>query len=133
VQVSLASSKRQPFRLAYAVGRHLVSAGVAGTQMSCKRTERLPARTAIGWSQDRKQLILVVIDHWSKLHLHGVEPDQMAQIMRDLGAYEAYMFDGGGSTEMVVRPKPGAKVSIRNHPSDGRERRIPIGFGIYRR
>jgi len=50
-----------------------------------------------------------------------------------LGAAEAYMFDGGGSSEMVVRPHPGARLSIRNHPSDGRERRIPVGFGIYRR
>ena len=53
--------------------------------------------------------------------------------MDDLGAVDAYMFDGGGSTEMVVRPHAGARLSVRNHPSDGVERKIPLGFGIFRR
>ena len=133
VRVGLTSSKRTPFTLAYAVGSRLVRNGEAVTGMSCKRTERLPARTAIGWAADRRHLILVAIDRKPRTRLHGVEPDQMARIMRDLGADEAYLFDGGGSTEMVVRPRPGARLSIRNYPSDGRERRIPLGFGIFRR
>lgn len=136
VRVSLTSSSRTPFSLAYSVGLHLVSNGVAGTGFSCKRAERLPARTAIGWTAGRRQLLLVTIDNHptAKARLHGVEPDQMARIMRDLGAVEAYMFDGGGSAEMIVRPHPGWRLSIRNYPSDGGiERKIPLGFGIFRR
>ena len=49
------------------------------------------------------------------------------------GGAEAYMFDGGGSTEMIVRPRPGARLSVRNRPTDGHERKIPLGFGIFRR
>jgi exopolysaccharide biosynthesis protein len=81
-------------------------------------------------------MLLVAIDNHrrSKAQLHGVEPDQLARIMHDLGAAEAYMFDGGGSTEMIVRPRAGARLSIRNYPSDGGiERAIPLGFGIFRR
>jgi len=135
VRATLTSSSRTPYSLAYAVGTHLVTGGVAGSGLSCKRTEKLPARTAIGWTADRRELVLLAVDNVpkSKAKLHGVEPDQLARIMRDLGAAEAYMFDGGGSTEMVVRPRVGARLSIRNHPSDGVERKIPLGFGIFRR
>jgi exopolysaccharide biosynthesis protein len=133
VHVSLTSSSRTPLTLGYGVGTHIVSNGVAGTGLRCKRTERLPARTAIGWTADRRQLLLVAVDNHRSAKLHGLEPDQLARVMRDLGAAEAYMFDGGGSTEMIVRPRPGARLSIRNYPSDGRERLIPLGFGIFRR
>ena len=133
VRVALTSTSRKSLSLAYAVGTHIVSKGVAGTGLRCKRTERLPARTAIGWSRDRRQLILLAVDNNRRAKLHGLEPAQLARVMRDLGAAEAYMFDGGGSTEMVVRPRPGARLSIRNHPTDGHERKIPLGFGIFRR
>lgn len=133
VRVSLRSSKRTPFTLAYAVGTHLVRDGVATTGSSCKRTERLPARTAIGWAADRRHVMLVSVDRKPHSRFHGLEPDQMARLMHDLGANEAYLFDGGGSTEMVVRPRPGSRLSIRNYPSDGRERRIPLAFGVFRR
>lgn len=133
VRVTLTSSNRVPLSLAYAVGTHLVAGGVAGTGFSCKRTEHHPARTAIGWTSDRRHLILVVVDNVLHSKFHGLEPDQMARLMHDLGAAEAFMFDGGGSTEMVVRPRPGWRLSVRNHPSDNRERKIPVGFGIFRR
>jgi len=133
VRVALTSTSRKSMTLAYAVGTHIVSKGVAGTGLRCKRTEKLPARTAIGWSRDRRQLILLAVDNNRRAKLHGLEPAQLARVMRDLGAAEAYMFDGGGSTEMIVRPRPGARLSIRNHQTDGHERKIPLGFGIFRR
>jgi hypothetical protein len=34
---------------------------------------------------------------------------------------------------MIVRPHAGARLTIRNRPSDGVERRLPLGFGIFRR
>ena len=133
VRVTLTSSSRTPLSLAYAVGTHLVVNGVALPQLSCKRTERLPARTAIGWTADGKHVVLLVVDNIHGTRVHGVEPSQLARMMRQLGATEAFMFDGGGSSEMLIRPKPGARLSVRNHPTDGRERSIPVGFGVFRR
>jgi GH25 family lysozyme M1 (1,4-beta-N-acetylmuramidase) len=133
VRVTLTSSSRTPLSLAYSVGTHLVIKGVAQTGSRCKRTEHLPARTAIGWTADRRHLVLVAIDNVPHTKFHGVEPDQLARIMHDLGAVEAFMFDGGGSTEMVVRPRAGARLTIRNHPTGNTERKIPVGFGIFRR
>jgi hypothetical protein len=133
VRVTLTSSSRTPLSLAYSVGTHLVIKGVAQTGSACKRTEHLPARTAIGWTADRRHLVLLAIDNVPHTKYHGVEPDQLARIMHDLGAAEAFMFDGGGSTEMVVRPRPGARLTIRNHPTANVERRIPVAFGVFRR
>ena len=133
VQVTLTSSSRTPLSLAYSVGTHLVVNGVAQPKLSCKRTERLPARTAIGWTADGRHAVLLVVDNIHGTRVHGVEPSQLARMMRQLGATEAFMFDGGGSSEMVIRPKPGARLSVRNHPTDGRERSIPLGFGVFRR
>ena len=119
--------------LGYAVGNHIVSGGVPGRGFSCNRKEHLPARTAIGWTADRRHLILLAVENNPRAKIHGLEPDQLGRVMRQLGAAEAYMFDGGGSTEMVVRPRPGARLSVRNHPSDGTERGLPLGFGVFRR
>ena len=133
VRVALTSASRSSMSLGYGVGTHIVAGHVAAKGSSCNRKEHLPARTAIGWTGDRRHLIVLAVDNKRRLGLHGLEPDQLGRVMRDLGAAEAYMFDGGGSTEMVVRPHPGARLSIRNHPSDGTERGIPLGFGIFRR
>ena len=133
VRIALTSTSRSSMSLGYGVGTHIVAGGVAATGSSCNRKEHLPARTAIGWTGDRRHLILLAVDNKRRRKLHGLEPDQLGRVMRDLGAAEAYMFDGGGSTEMIVRPHPGARLSIRNHPSDGVERKIPLGFGIFRR
>ena len=133
VRVAMTSTSRSSLSLGYGVGTHLVSAGVAATGSRCNSKERLPARTAIGWTADRRHLILAAVENNRRARIHGLEPDQLGRLMRNLGAAEAYMFDGGGSTEMVVRPHPGARLSIRNHPSDGTERRIPLGFGVFRR
>lgn len=42
-----------------------------------------------------------------------------------LGAWSALNFDGGGSSEMVLNKK------ILNNPSDGRERAVSVGLGLF--
>jgi GH25 family lysozyme M1 (1,4-beta-N-acetylmuramidase) len=133
VHIALTSTSRSSVPLAFGVGNHIVSNGVAGTGFRCNRKEHLPARTALGWTADRRHLIVLAVENNPRAKLHGLEPNQLGRVMRDLGAADAYMFDGGGSTEMVVRPHVGARLSVRNHPSDGVERKIPLGFGIFRR
>lgn len=87
-------------------------------------------RTALGITKDRKQLIMVTIDG-RDTSFKGVSQETLAKIMIDLGAYEAINFDGGGSTTMAVSSPGEEAPRIVNKPSDGNERKIINGIGIY--
>ena len=67
-------------------------------------------RTAIGWRSDGK-LILLTVDGRQKNSV-GMNMDELAGLMLELGCVEAMNLDGGGSTAMVVKNK------IVNSPSD---------------
>ncbi len=65
--------------------------------------EKAP-RTAIGYTKDNV-LILVVVDGRRKNYSAGVSLFELAQVMKDLGAYNAMNLDGGKSSQMVVDGK----------------------------
>ncbi|MDF2630208.1 MAG: hypothetical protein K0R39_4039 [Symbiobacteriaceae bacterium] len=87
-------------------------------------------RTAIGFSADGKRIFLVVIDGRSEAS-GGLTLLQLGRLMKELGAADALELDGGGSTEMVARRPGETQVSIINSPSDGVERPVPNGVGIF--
>lgn len=80
-------------------------------------------RTAVGVKRDGT-LQLLVVDGRSN-NSAGVTLAELAQYFLRLGAVEAVNFDGGGSSEMVI------KGQIVNKPSDGRERLVSMGLGIF--
>ena len=123
------------FRLAYGVGAQVVQpGGVARTDLTCRRRYPQPARTVIGWNHHGKQLLLLVIEDKPGTEMHGLDSNQAARLIADLGAKEAYLFDGSGSSEMLarLRSRPDA-LSLRTYPADGVERTMPLGFGIFHR
>jgi hypothetical protein len=133
VTTKIASTTKRPFSSAYAVGSQLVHAGVAGTTFSCRRRYPQPARTAIGFADGGKRLLLVLAADNPGTPMHGLDSIQMARAMKDLGAQEAYLFDGSGSTELLARmPDNPSRLSLRNFPADGVERPMPVGFGIFK-
>lgn len=73
-------------------------------------------RTAIGVTKSG-HLLLVVVDG-RQAASKGLTLVELASFMQELGADEAMNFDGGGSSEMVV------KGSVMNNPSDGQERLV---------
>ena len=75
-------------------------------------------RTAIGISQDRKKIFLVTVDGRQPAHSIGQSLDDLAKYIKDLGAWDAMNFDGGGSTTIWVRGE------ITNRPSDATGPRI---------
>lgn len=87
-------------------------------------------RTALGITRDKKQLIMVTIDGRDSSY-KGVSQQTMAEIMSSLGAYDAINFDGGGSTTMAIKPAGSEKPAIVNKPSDGGERKVINGLGVY--
>ncbi|NTV90513.1 MAG: phosphodiester glycosidase family protein, partial [Clostridiales bacterium] len=87
-------------------------------------------KTAVGTSQDGKQLILVAVDGRQDSSI-GLTLLDMAKYMKALGAYNAINMDGGGSTTMVGRKTGNLSVETFNSPSDGRSRGIATALGIF--
>ncbi|HJP84929.1 MAG TPA: phosphodiester glycosidase family protein [Gemmatimonadaceae bacterium] len=76
-----------------------------------RNAEARHPRTAIGFSRDSSTLMIFTVDGRSE-NSGGMTLVEMAKVMRELGAWQAMNFDGGGSTTMVVDGK------VVNHPSD---------------
>ena len=57
-------------------------------------------RTAIGYTNEGEMLLLVVDGRQSESR--GVNLDELAWIMKDIGAVEALNLDGGGSSSIFV-------------------------------
>ena len=80
-------------------------------------------RTCIGYTQDRKHIIMMVIDGRTSASA-GVTTSMLADVMRYAGAYESTNIDGGGSSTLYTQA-----LGIRNHCSDGTER--SVGGGVF--
>lgn len=77
-------------------------------------------RTAMGYTKDHK-LIILVIEGRNLGTAEGASLIQEAQILRDLGCYEALNLDGGGSSCMLINGsetiKPSDKEGQRSVPA----------------
>ena len=83
-------------------------------------------RTAMGYTKDGKLIILVI--EGRNTIAHGATLGQEAQILKDLGCWEALNLDGGGSSCMLVNGKETIK------PSDATgQRPLPAVFIIKNR
>ena len=82
-------------------------------------------RTAVGVKRNG-DLVVMVVDGRSADSV-GMTLAELGKYLRRFGAMDAVNLDGGGSSEMVVGQR------IVNVPSDGRERAVSIGLGIFKR
>ena len=80
--------------------------------------ERHP-RTLAGISQNKKYVYLVTIDGRQPEFSVGTSLLESAEILRQLGAYDAVNLDGGGSTTMVYRDESGKPIVLNQ----------PVGLG----
>jgi exopolysaccharide biosynthesis protein len=93
----------------------------------------LNPQTAIGVSRDGTHALVAVFDGrlsgpWRS---RGMTHTEVARFMLDHGAYEAMLFDSGGSSEMVARLPGHSSPSIINWPSSGYERPLANGLFFY--
>ena len=100
-----------------------VNVRTAEEQMAPDIARGRAPRTAIGLKQDGT-LLMLVVDGRSSASA-GMTLAELAQYFVKLGAVSAVNYDGGGSSEMVINGK------IVNKPSDGRERLVSIGLGLF--
>lgn len=91
-------------------------------------------RTAVGLDESGRTLILLLVDGRQPNYSEGVSLRELAELMREYGAYHAMNLDGGGSTTLVVEGTDGAP-QVLNSPIHnripGRERPIANQLGIY--
>ncbi|MDC0772343.1 phosphodiester glycosidase family protein [Streptomyces sp. HD] len=87
-------------------------------------------RTAVGIADGGRRLVLLALDG-AVAYRTGLTIAEVASVMRELGSVDAFSLDGGGSSTLVARAPGDTAVSVRNHPSDGRERPVPNGIGVF--
>ena len=86
----------------------------------------LHPRTLVGWD-DAGSMWFVVVDG-RQAHSRGLTLDESRELLVRLGATHGINLDGGGSSTMVTSCALG--WCVRNRPSDGRERLVPVGLAI---
>jgi exopolysaccharide biosynthesis protein len=90
----------------------------------------LAARSAVGFSRDGRKMYLLTVDG-KQVNSAGVTLTQWAGMVAGFGAYSALNIDGGGSSTLLAR-KPGEiGLTLENSPSDGSERAVANGIGLY--
>lgn len=125
----LAMTPGTPMRLRWSLGWENVYDAVGGMPVLVQDGQVVVAdcatsfcarnpRTAIGWTNKGRILLVVVDGRRARRWSVGASLDEMAHIMQDLGAVQALNLDGGGSSAMVVLDE------VVNKPSDGSERRV---------
>ncbi|MEV4670612.1 phosphodiester glycosidase family protein [Actinomadura sp. NPDC049382] len=87
-------------------------------------------RTAAGVSRDGRRLYLVVADGRSE-RSGGLTVAELASLLDKVGADDAVNLDGGGSSTFVSRVPGAASVTVRNSPSDGAQRAVANGIGVF--
>lgn len=79
-------------------------------------------RTAVGYTTDRRRLVMLVVDGRNAGGSAGVTQRQLGDIMRNIGCSDAMNFDGGGSSTMYVDG-----FGVKNVPSSSSLDQRPEG------
>lgn len=122
----VASASRIPYR--FALGGYPVLDD--GQPLPGLDNRASAVRTAVGIADGGRRLMLLALDGAPEFRT-GLTIAEVASVMRELGSKDAFSLDGGGSSTLVAREPGATKLSVRNHPSDGVERPVPNGIGVF--
>ncbi|SHI47710.1 phosphodiester glycosidase family protein [Streptomyces sp. 3214.6] len=126
VRYGLSSASQSTY--GFAVGGYPVLAG--GKPLSGLNTSVSAVRTAVGIGNGGKRVLLFALDG-AVAYRKGLTIAEVATALKSLGATEGFSLDGGGSSTLVARPAGATRVTVRNHPSDGYERPVANGIGVF--
>ena len=108
-------------------GRNVTDSMAAFEGISASFTDARHPRTFVGFNKDTSKIFLCTVDGRQAASI-GMTFDEMAGFLLSIGASDAFNFDGGGSTTMVVRN------AIVNAPSDpGGERSVANSLQVVSR
>ncbi|MDI3387874.1 phosphodiester glycosidase family protein [Streptomyces sp. B-S-A8] len=122
----VAADTRVPFR--FAVGGYPVLRD--GRPLPGLDPLTSAVRSAVGVSDSGYRLHLLALDGAPEFR-SGLTIAEVAQLMRELGARDAFSLDGGGSSTLASRDPGAPAVTVRNHPSGGIERPVPNAIGVF--
>ncbi|MET7650260.1 MULTISPECIES: phosphodiester glycosidase family protein [unclassified Streptomyces] len=126
VRYGLKSASKSAY--SFAVGGYPILSG--GKSSAGLDTSVSAVRTAVGIGNGGKRVFLFALDG-ATAYRKGLTIAEVATALKNLGATEGFSLDGGGSSTLVARPAGSAKVTVRNHPSDGYERPVSNGIGVF--
>ena len=99
-------------------GGMLVENGKVNSEFSHNISGYQP-RTAVGTSKDKKTLYMVTVD--GRGISKGATQTELAELMAELGCFNAVNLDGGGSTAMVGRLAGENYLTTLNVPTENRK------------
>ncbi|MEU0117950.1 phosphodiester glycosidase family protein [Streptomyces bobili] len=126
VRYGLTAASQRAYR--FALGGYPVLTG--GQPLPGLDTRTSAVRTAVGIANGGQRVLLFAVDG-APAYRDGLTIAEVAVALKSLGATEGFSLDGGGSSTLVARAPGAARVSVRNHPSDGTERAVPNGIGVF--
>jgi exopolysaccharide biosynthesis protein len=123
--------KRLKLQEAVGGGASLLSEGNILSQTE----QTVEPRTCVGISADSTQVYVLAVDGRNFSYSTGMQLEELAAVLKALGASTGINLDGGGSTTFFVRNTPdfsANRFTIRNWPSDngGKERAVANGVVI---
>ncbi len=116
-------------KFAISGGAQLIKNGTIPEEFTHNVNGRNP-RTAIGTNKSENIVYLVTIDGRIKSSI-GMTQQEEADFLSSIGIYNAINLDGGGSTTMIAIRLGDTEISEINTPSEGSERRVSNGVGIF--
>jgi len=124
VTTKLTDGTAPPFE--FAIGGFRILSG--GRQLSGLDAVTLAPRTGAGVSADGRSVYLLTLD--GRGGSTGASVAELADLLRSFGAQDAVNLDGGGSSTVAVS-EGGSPVTVKNTPSDGTERPVANGIGVF--
>lgn len=93
---------------------------------------KMEPRTAIGVSQDGKEVYLMVVDGRNFYYSNGADLLDLMNLMSACGAGDALNLDGGGSSTFIARDGAEGELKLLNWPTDqgGVMRKVATGLAI---
>ena len=93
---------------------------------------KMEPRTAIGGSQDGKEVYLMVVDGRNFYYSNGADLLDLMNLMSACGASDALNLDGGGSSTFIARDGAEGELKLLNWPTDqgGVMRKVATGLAI---
>ncbi|MFC4908277.1 phosphodiester glycosidase family protein [Actinomadura gamaensis] len=127
-KVRVSATLTGPVRFRYALGGlPLLRHGEPAPKLDARTRS---SRTAVGLAPGGRRMYVIVLDGRHETG-SGETIAGVADLLRRLGARDALLLDGGGSSTLAARMPGEPSATVRNTPSEGRERPVPNGLAVY--
>ncbi len=91
-------------------------------------TQRNP-RSVVATTYNADELLLIALD--GRGASIGATHSELVELLKGYGVKDALYLDGGGSTTLVARQEGEISPEVMNTPSDGKDRAIVNGIGVF--